>query len=341
LLPQKLKWLTTPKVRSLFTPRGLLTRQTGYWSTCGAILRITERRAVDIIYTIQIMIPGLSRITSRFWRTAGESAFSKKSSAGTDTKLTRLPLVVCSPMVLNWLLPNLLEILFPTRCVVCKRRGALLCQECVAKLPALDKEFCIVCDKPAVGGFTHPGCATRYTPERAFSGFWYRGPVPQIIKTLKFRGIYPLAALLADLLVEELEERGMSFGEEALLVPIPLSFWRKGKRGYNQAELLARGLGERLSLKVDPSILRKVKDTEPLAQKGITREERLRRVRGVFDVPKDKMGALEDKDILLVDDVLTSGATTREAARVLKKAGARQVWVLTFAKSRLWRGAKR
>lgn len=236
------------------------------------------------------------------------------------------------------MLPKFLELLFPTRCVICKVRGSLLCQECTARLPALDKEFCVICDKPAVGGFTHPGCATRYTPERALSGFWYRDPVPKIVQTLKFRGIYPLATLLANFLVENLEERGVTFGGEALLVPIPLSFWRKGVRGYNQAELLARGLGERLHLEVDPAILQKVKDTEPLAQKGATREERLRRVRGAFAVPGNRKEAIQGKDVLLVDDVLTSGATTREATRVLKKAGAKQVWVLTFAKSRLWRG---
>lgn len=234
-------------------------------------------------------------------------------------------------------LTTLIEVLFPTRCVVCKKSGSLLCQECVAKLPALDKEFCIICDKPAVGGFTHPGCATRYTPERALSGFWYRDSAPRIIQALKFRGIYPLAALLADLLVEDLEERGVSFGGEALLVPIPLSFWRKGARGYNQAELLARALGERLKLEADSAVLQKVKDTEPLAQKGVTREERLRRVSGAFAVPGNKKEAIQGKDVLLVDDVLTSGATTREATRVLKKAGAKQVWVLCFAKSRLWR----
>lgn len=235
-------------------------------------------------------------------------------------------------------LNRLLELFFPTHCVSCGARGSLLCEECAARLQPLDKDFCIVCDKPAVGGFTHPGCATKFTPERTLAGFWYRGPVPRMIRTLKFKGIYPLATLLADFLVENLEERGLTFGKEALLIPIPLSFWREGSRGFNQSELLARALGERLGLGVRLDVLRKVRDTEPLAQKGMKREERVRRVRGVFAVPKDKEEAVQGKDIFLVDDVLTSGATTREATRVLKKSGAGQVWVLTFAKSRLWQG---
>jgi len=229
---------------------------------------------------------------------------------------------------LSWLL----ELLFPTRCVSCRTLGKLLCEECASKLQPLDKEFCIVCGKPAVGGFTHPGCATRYTPERAISGFWYRDPAPKIIQALKFKGIYPLSALLAELLVENLTERRVIFGNEAVFVPIPLSFWRRGMRGFNQSELLAKALGERLSLEVDTDALQKQREVEPLAQKGVKRQERARRVRGAFSVPQDKKELIEGKDILLVDDVLTTGATVREAAKVLKKAGAKQVWVLTFAK---------
>lgn len=235
-------------------------------------------------------------------------------------------------------LKRLLELFFPTRCVSCRASGELLCKECIGHLQPLDKEFCIVCDKPAVGGFTHPGCATKYTPERAIAGFWYRDPVPRVIKALKFKGIYPLATLLMELLIENLEERGATFGKEALLIPVPLSFWRKGSRGFNQSELLARALRERLGLEVDSKILRKARDIEPLAQKGVGREERLKRVRGAFALPKKKEELIQGKDILLVDDVLTSGATTREAAKVLKKSGAGQVWVLSFAKSRLWKG---
>lgn len=236
----------------------------------------------------------------------------------------------------SWLM-TLIALFFPTRCVSCRASGKLLCEDCRGRLQPLDKEFCIVCDKPAVGGFTHPGCATKFTPERNLAGFWYRNPVPRIIKALKFKGIYPLATLLAELLIENLEERGVTFGKEALLMPVPLSFWRKGARGFNQSELLARALGERLNLEVNSEVLRKVHDIEPLAQKGMGREERLKRIRGAFAIPKDKEEVIRGKDILLVDDVLTSGATAREAAKVLKKSGVGQVWVLTFAKSRLWR----
>lgn len=223
-------------------------------------------------------------------------------------------------------LKTILELLFPTHCASCGKRGELFCESCVLKMESLDKFYCAVCGKAAVGGFTHPGCATCYTPERALSGFWYRGPVRGIIKALKYKGIYPLAGIAAQILVDDLAEKGVEFGEKAIVIPVPLSFWRRGKRGYNQSELLARGLGEKLGLTVKTDLLKRVKDTP--SQTGLKRPERARNVRGAFIVK----GKLRGEDILLVDDVATTGATTIECARTLKKSGAGQVWVLTFAK---------
>lgn len=224
-------------------------------------------------------------------------------------------------------LANILtELLFPTHCVSCKARGALICENCLSKLSSLDKLYCVVCGKAAVGGFTHPGCATRYTPERALSGFWYRGPVRAVIKALKYKGIWPLAKTAAKILLDDLEEKGAAFGREAVVVPVPLSFWRRGKRGYNQAELLARGLGEQLELPVRVDLLKRVKDTP--SQTGLDRRERAKNVKGAFAAGE----RINGEDILLVDDVATTGATAIGCSRTLKKAGAGQVWVMTFAK---------
>jgi len=228
-------------------------------------------------------------------------------------------------MVSLWL-GRVLELLFPTRCVSCGASGKLLCESCLARLKSLDKLYCVVCGKPAVGGFTHPGCATRYTPERVLSAFWYRGPAKKAIKTLKYKRVWTLAKLLSQLLVEDLEEKGVSFGVEAVIIPVPLAFWRRGKRGFNQAELLAKTLGERLNLSVKTNLLERAKETP--SQTGLTRKERAKNVKGAFKVQRE----LRREDLLLVDDILTTGETVRECARILKKAGAGQVWVLTFAK---------
>lgn len=225
----------------------------------------------------------------------------------------------------SWL-NKLTEWIFPTRCVSCGASGKLLCESCLTKLKSLDKLYCVVCGEPAVGGFTHPGCATRYTPERVLSAFWYRGAAKDVVKALKYKRVWTLAKLLSQLLVEDLEEKGVSFGVEAVVTPVPLAFWRRGKRGFNQAELLAKALGERLGLSVRTDLLKRVKETP--SQTGLTRKERARNVKRAFKV----RGELQGGDLLLIDDILTTGETVRECTRVLKKAGAGQVWVLTFAK---------
>lgn len=251
------------------------------------------------------------------------------------TSIRRLPLAIsrsqiCEPgviiPVMVALLSRLLEFVYPTRCVSCVKGGSLFCEECRGKLEPLEKWFCIVCGRAAVGGFTHPGCATRYTPERVLSGFSYRGPARDLVKTLKYRRVRAVAEVLVDLLVEDLKEKGVGLGSQAFIIPIPLSFWRKGARGFNQAQLLGEALAKNLSLSFRSDLLRRVKDTP--SQISLTKPERAANVRGVFGMKEQ----LNGEDILLVDDVLTTGATVREAAKTLKKAGAGQVWVLTFAR---------
>jgi len=220
---------------------------------------------------------------------------------------------------------NLLEIIFPTRCVSCGRGGNLLCPDCESKLVPLESLSCIVCGRPAVGGITHPICRSRWAPERFLAAFPYRGPARRLVQALKYKRLRAVAKIMAELLIGEMREIGVDFGPQAQAVPIPLSFWRQGARGFNQAELLARALAEELKLDFRPKILRKIRDTS--SQVSLSRPERQENVRGVFSVSAE----LHGEDILLVDDVVTTGATAREAARTLKKAGAGQVWVLAFA----------
>lgn len=202
----------------------------------------------------------------------------------------------------------------------------MLCPDCEKKLLPLEKLFCVVCDRPAVGGFTHPGCATRFTPERVLAGFSYRGVARRLVQGLKYRRVRRIAEIMANLLVEGLAESGVEFGSEAVVVPVPLSFWRKGARGFNQSSLLGKALAEKLGLSFQESRLRKIRDT--VSQVSLAKPERIANIRGAFSVK----GKLSGEDILLVDDVLTTGATGREAAKTLKKAGAGQVWILAFAK---------
>lgn len=116
--------------------------------------------------------------------------------------------------------------------------------------------------------------------------------------------------------------------EDALLVPIPLYKTKLNQRGYNQAAFLAKGLGERLSLPV-VDLLERIRATK--SQISLDRKERIENIKGAFRLKSSKESIFQGKTIFLVDDVLTSGATLSEGARVLKKAGAGKVYGLTLA----------
>lgn len=173
--------------------------------------------------------------------------------------------------------------------------------------------------------FYPPRLRDRYTPERVLSGFRYRGSARGLIKALKYKRVRPVVKVLADLLVGDLQEKDVVFGPQAIVVPVPLSFWREGARGFNQASLLGKALAEKLDLQFRSDILNRVKDRP--SQVSLSRAERSANVKGVFTAD-----VLNGEDIILVDDILTTGATVREAAKILKKAGSKQVWILTFAR---------
>jgi ComF family protein len=225
-------------------------------------------------------------------------------------------------MFIDWIF----EIIYPTRCVSCGKDRSLLCESCAGEIEPSGGYFCVVCGKATLGGFTHKTCTTRYTPERTLSGFAYKGPARELVKVLKYRRVRKAADVLAALLVKDLQDRGVSFGPKSLVVPIPLSFWRKNTRGFNQASLLAKAVADTLKLEFREDALKRVKDTP--SQVSLNRKARARNIQGSFSAGED----LDGKDILLVDDVLTTGATVREAAKALKKTGAGLVWVLSFAR---------
>ena len=114
-----------------------------------------------------------------------------------------------------------------------------------------------------------------------------------------------------------------------LIVPVPLSRQKLRARRFNQAALLAKDLAHRSSLRFEPQLLIRRKNT--LSQVGLTRDQRRRNLRGAFEVPRPKNAMLADRNILLIDDVITTGTTVEACAHALKKAGAQRVDVIALA----------
>lgn len=156
----------------------------------------------------------------------------------------------------------------------------------------------------------------------------YRHPLLRaVVDALKYDGIQDLAVPLGAHLAQNLKPLiEKTTGHELTIIPIPLHPKRLRERGYNQSELLARATARELQLPVRETLIR----VRPTAQQvKLPREERLRNVENAFAVLPNT--ALKGKTVLLIDDVITTGATMRDAARALRHAGAREVWAAAVA----------
>lgn len=227
---------------------------------------------------------------------------------------------------------DLLNLFFPKKCVGCKKIGGYLCPNCFAKIDFGVSPICGVCSRPAVSGLTHPVCQKRYTIDGVFSSLVYKGITKKLVYQYKFEPyLFSLTPLLGELFYEGLIQQEAFFQArqgKMLLVPIPLHLSRLRKRGYNQASLLAKDIGIRFGIEYC-EVLRRSRLTK--TQVGLTQKERQENMKDAFSCDSVKDSLIKGITVFLVDDVLTSGATLNEAAKVLKRRGAGKVYGLTLA----------
>ncbi|NHZ69831.1 MAG: ComF family protein [Thermotogales bacterium] len=227
-------------------------------------------------------------------------------------------------MVYNWI-KQLQAGLFPSTCRLCLAPTGLngeLCAECETELPWLP-HTCSGCAIPLPRETLATFCShCQKTPsalDNCEALFGYLNPVAQWIQQLKFRQDLTAARLLGELLAQQIP----AHNNPVTLLPVPLHRARLRTRGYNQSLEIARPLA-RKGYTLQPDVCRKPKATA--AQSDLPARERRHNVRGAFSVTRP----LQGEHFLLVDDVLTTGATLNELARTLKKAGAERVeaWVI-------------
>ena len=168
--------------------------------------------------------------------------------------------------------------------------------------------------------------------ERAVAYGSYEDGLRELIHLLKYNGVRPAARVLGRMLAESVAGLVQEFEQETVLViPVPLFKAKRRQREFNQAELIARAalqlLGSRFQLA--PDVLRRTRDTH--SQIGLTSHQRRENLRGAFAVTRAQ--EVTGREVLLVDDVYTTGTTATECARVLRKAGASKVWVATVART--------
>ena len=216
---------------------------------------------------------------------------------------------------INTKINSLLNIIFPVKCLACGKAGVDLCISCLSDSPPAERE----------------------SAEWMFPLYDYRHPpIKKALWLLKYKGKKRLAGIFAEVLygriLEELSELSvMENFREPLLIPIPLSSQRYRERGFNQAELICKELIEldkNVNFKLESGILIKPKDTEHQARIE-NRSERLKNIIGSFAVKNGEQ--IKNKNIILIDDITTTGATLAEAKKVLKQAGAKKIIAFTIA----------
>jgi ComF family protein len=214
-----------------------------------------------------------------------------------------------------------LDLLLPQRCLACGAGGSAVCARCVALLPRIGPPLCARCGAPTAWPVARcRECAGRRLAfASARAAVEYDDAVRRLVAGWKEDGLRRLASLAAELVTEVVERP-----EAALLTFVPPDPDRRLRRGHHPAERLARALGARWDLPVQP-LLRRARAGP--RQRGSSLAERRRNVRGAFSA------RASPRAVCLVDDVYTTGATAAAAASALRQAGARRVEVVTLARA--------
>ena len=244
---------------------------------------------------------------------------------------------------------SLFSIFFPSDCRLCGMpllniSRLPVCPECLANIHPITARVCSICGEIVLSSYAQcdddgllrcPPCRrVEHTFQRAVAYGSYDGALRELIHLLKYSGVRPAANVLGRMLAETLESLEPSLGNSAvLLIPVPLSNNKRRQRGFNQAELIARAALKTLPpsdhFQLASNILMRVRDTQ--SQIGLTSHQRRENLRGAFLVPRKQDVA--GREVVVIDDVYTTGTTVSQCARVLTRAGASRVWVATVART--------
>ena len=236
----------------------------------------------------------------------------------------------------------LLDLIFPATCLGCKRLIAVrqyanrmsrpgLCQDCLGKIKLQTGFACAFCQAAVINGMTCPFCRRDHVLSQLLVVANYeQSLVKETIKNLKYRFMRGLVEDLRPLLMVYLKkqiDRDILHIDRTLVVPVPLSTRRLKWRGFNQAEILANTIGKELGLEV-AEVLKRTIQKRPQAE-ITSRPDRINNVKNAFTCTST---LIKDKNILLVDDISTTGSTLEECAKVLRTGGAQRISAFVFAR---------
>lgn len=218
------------------------------------------------------------------------------------------------------------DLLFPPQCVGCSSPGSVWCPSCATRLQTLNRPICAICGRPIVQGVRVCRACSASPPRVISRSFaWYRPPLDAAVLHLKYRPDRRLAGVMGGWIAEVYRTAGW---QANLVTAVPLSTNRRRQRGYNQARLLGAALALRTGLPLRDDVL--VRRRETGTQVGLGPEERRQNVSGAFEARGEWV---QNRSIIIVDDLYTTGATLGACAASLFEAGASRVYGLTAARA--------
>ena len=255
----------------------------------------------------------------------------------------RSPSITGTSVIFKSALDGLASVLFAAPCRICDRvltnaSRIPICERCLAGFEQIVDPMCACCGRPFASAATDGRqllcrlCRVSfYAFDRARSFAVYDDSLSEAIVLLKYEEVTRLGGWFADRLAEIVSQAPDDWRAD-MVVPVPLHLERRRERGYNQAELIARPLAKRLNLRLESRLLIRTKPRP--AQLVLSRTEHWKSVRGAYATHKSCH--IDNLRVLLVDDVLTTGATLDACARALKKSGASVILGLTVGRVRSW-----
>ncbi|HEX4489393.1 MAG TPA: ComF family protein [Terriglobales bacterium] len=244
---------------------------------------------------------------------------------------------------MSGLAESLFATLFPADCRLCgapliKISRLPVCQDCLAAMQPIDGGLCSTCGERLISPYAFGqeeeplcGLCRRLAPPfaKAVAYGSYDGGLRELIHLLKYEQVRPAAAVLGRMLHEAME--GLELAAGTIVVPVPLHSKKRRQRGFNQVDLIVQAAmrHESRSISVGLDVLERQRETQ--SQIGLTSHQRRENMRGAFALVRPEK--ISGREVLLVDDVYTTGTTLSECAKVLKRAGASKVWVATVART--------
>lgn len=236
------------------------------------------------------------------------------------------------------LLRRVIEAVLPTRCSICQVVGAgVVCPSCMDKLEPVGPDHCQRCGRQRRTSFASPDCGECHGENigvvAARSCLVYHATGRQMLADFKYNQRIGVGDVLLRVMQSWLKPGLPTVFRQPdlevdVVVPVPLHKARLRRRKFNQAEMISARLSDQLGLRCRSGLLRRIKDTEP--QFGLSPQQRFKNVQGAFEVPQKLKSELKGSDVLLVDDLMTTGATLASCARALRRGGAGAVYGLTL-----------